>query len=113
MVNRVTASALKLYLEDISSKDTRSMKIKVMIIIKDALCLLYFLGCLNDALYGSPLMLIVELLVEFHLYLEAKEYYKYFRISELSLIYEYQFKIADLMINLFILTHYLVIFLSI
>jgi hypothetical protein len=63
------------------------MRVGLQIIIKDSLCLLYFLGCFDTNLYFNPVLMIAELIVEFHLYLEAKEYYKYFRISELSLIY--------------------------
>jgi hypothetical protein len=59
--------------------------------------------------YASELAGCVEFFVCVHLFLEGRKYYKFVRVVELALVYEYQFKIMDLMLNLLIIAHFLVL----
>jgi hypothetical protein len=69
VVNRAVAAALKLYLHFISAGNTLAPRKAAKILIKDLLCAFYFLACLYQPIYGSAVLMGVEVVVEGHLYL--------------------------------------------
>ena len=54
--------------------------------------------------------LIIEGFCIFVMYRRARSIYRSFRLMDFALVYEYQFKIADIILNLIIIAHFIVIF---
>jgi hypothetical protein len=77
-------------------------------ICKDLVCVGYFAASAIKPDLANTFFILLELAVIVHLYLEARRFYRFLRVSEISLLYEYQFQIADLMVNLLILAHFFV-----
>ena len=103
--NRVIECLIHIYLIKIRAK----IRLPKWDFVKDIIAIIYFTVIGNRHLYNCTPIIGFEILLVIHFYLNARKYYNYFKMTQFDLIFKYQFKIIDIMINLLIMAHFIVI----
>lgn len=81
-------------------------KIIIKAVLWDTIILLYCAFVRINVYYSSQFQMLLEILILFNLFLQAKKIYKQVKLMTISLHNQTKLKIADLMITSFIITHF-------
>lgn len=70
----------------------------------------YFLLKVTEIYKNFPIFcwLLIEGLCIYVMYRKARNIYRSFKLTNFALLYEYQFKITDIILNLIIIAHFIV-----
>lgn len=112
MVLEVAYAILKIGLSERRPEDRVTLILIASNTYKNVLVFTYFLFKLIEVEKLIPIgwWLIIEGICVFVMYRRARNIYSSFKLMNFALMYEYQFKITDIILNLIIIAHFIVSF---